>query len=315
MVIAMSALLPHANRMSQSPSQLSVTAAEITRNFGMWQDRASLGPVVVTHHGRARCVLLSANSYEQLSMTSEPGLPVGSQDGLLMQVLAERIDLAFIVLDHQFHISETNTAAAILLGARREDLLAKPLQELWPDFGNSVAEAQIRRAMRTGDTVQVRIHAAAQSIDVKAFPWPGGLGLLVRAAGRDEQLEDVTARASTIDRLLALDGRMGMIRLSARGTIAEADAAFCAMIQIPVERLCGARLPDLALRDNRATVSGLIEDTLSNAGEGRCDAMLIDNDGREIPVHLTFAAIRDGLGSGGALVMVRDCRTASTPSG
>lgn len=315
MVIAMSALLPHANRMNQSPSQLYVTAAEITRNFGMWQDRASLGPVVVTHHGRARCVLLSANSYERLSMPSDPDLPVGGQDGLLMQVLAERIDMAFIVLDQHFHICETNTAAAILLGARRDDLLSRPLQDLWPDFENSVAEAQIRRAMRTGDTVQVRVRVGTQSIDVKAFPWPGGLGLLVRATDRDEQIEDATARASTIDRLLALDGRMGMVRLSARGTIAEADASFCAMIQIPVERLSGARLPDLALRDSRAAVSGLIEETFSGSGEGRCDTVLIDNDGREIPVHMTFAAIRDGLGSGGALVMVRDCRPAAAPNG
>jgi len=313
MVIAMSAL-PHVNRMNQTASQHYVTAAEITRNFGMWQDRASLGPVVVTHHGRARCVLLSANRYEQLSTPSDPDLPAGSQDGLLMQVLAERIDVAFIVLDHHFNICETNTAAAILLGARRDDLLSRPLQDLWPDFEHSVAEAQIRRAMRTGDAVQVRIRAATQSIDVKAFPWPGGLGLLVRATDRDEQLEDATARASTIDRLLALDGRMGMVRLSARGTIAEADASFCAMIQIPVERLSGARLPDLALRDNRATVSSLIEETFSGAGEGRCDAVLVDNGGREIPVHLTFAAIRDGMGSGGALVMVRDCRMATAPA-
>ena len=40
-----------------------VTAGEISRNFGQWQDRALGGPVIVTHHGRPRVVLVSADYY------------------------------------------------------------------------------------------------------------------------------------------------------------------------------------------------------------------------------------------------------------
>lgn len=37
-----------------------VTAGEISRNFGQWQDVALSGPVIVTHHGRPRVVMTSA---------------------------------------------------------------------------------------------------------------------------------------------------------------------------------------------------------------------------------------------------------------
>jgi PAS domain-containing protein len=49
------------------------TAAEVSRSFGRWQDQALAGPVVVTHHGRPRVVVLSALQYEAMTEAQPPG--------------------------------------------------------------------------------------------------------------------------------------------------------------------------------------------------------------------------------------------------
>mgnify|MGYP001111566096 FL=1 len=54
----------------------AVTAAEIIRNFGYWQQQALSHPVTVTHHGRARVTLISTEEYERL--TSGAGAVSGS---------------------------------------------------------------------------------------------------------------------------------------------------------------------------------------------------------------------------------------------
>lgn len=66
------------------------TAAEVSRNFGRWQDQALAGPVVVTHHGRPRVAVISAQQFEALT-EAEPngGLAEESPDAVqLRQTLA-----------------------------------------------------------------------------------------------------------------------------------------------------------------------------------------------------------------------------------
>ena len=41
-----------------------VAAAEVSRNFGRWQDRAQECPVVITSHGRPKACLLSLEHFE-----------------------------------------------------------------------------------------------------------------------------------------------------------------------------------------------------------------------------------------------------------
>ncbi len=287
-------------------SQIRVTAAEITRNFGMWQDRATLTPVIVTHHGRARCVLLSAGRYEQLA---SGGLDAPArQDNLLMQVLAERIDLAFVVIDTHFCICEANTAAAILLGNQREVLIGRTLPEVWLDIRDSIAEAQIKRSMLTGEATQARLRLPGKAAIINAFPWPDGLGLLIRVINGGEDMERSIAEAGAIQRLVTLDRSLSTAKLSMRGTLTEPDPAFCAMTKISPERLSGARLLDLIPRDHRPAASALIEKVLTERQEGNCDSAFITNDGQEVRVHLAIAVINEETGMSGAMVMVRDHR-------
>ena len=55
-----------------------VSAVEFQRNFGMYQDRALVEPVVLTRNGRARLVVLSAEEYHRLRQADRQALPVSA---------------------------------------------------------------------------------------------------------------------------------------------------------------------------------------------------------------------------------------------
>lgn len=57
-----------------SEPETTTTAADLQRNFSLWQDRALRTPVTVTHHGRRRLVLVSAEEYDRLKRRDRQAL-------------------------------------------------------------------------------------------------------------------------------------------------------------------------------------------------------------------------------------------------
>jgi prevent-host-death family protein len=55
-----------------------IPAADFQRNIGHYQDRALVGPVIVTRNGRERIVLLSAEEYRRLKLLDRESLPVSA---------------------------------------------------------------------------------------------------------------------------------------------------------------------------------------------------------------------------------------------
>jgi len=54
----------------------TVTSKEFQRNLGRYQDEALKEPVTITHHGRNRFVLISADEYQQLIKRARTALRV-----------------------------------------------------------------------------------------------------------------------------------------------------------------------------------------------------------------------------------------------
>src|SRR5882757_3896933 len=129
--------------MTEGQAPRYVTAAEITRNFGMWQDRANQAPVVVTHHGRTRCVLLSADAYEAMSSHSGRAMEPGEQAAIEHTLLVERIDEGFLTLDPVLNLRQVNTLAVMMLGRSREMLEGLSLADVIPGIIGGPLEAQL----------------------------------------------------------------------------------------------------------------------------------------------------------------------------
>jgi prevent-host-death family protein len=53
-----------------------VPAAEVQKNFGLYQDQALVAPVAVTKYGRPTVVILAASEYERLKRLDRQALAV-----------------------------------------------------------------------------------------------------------------------------------------------------------------------------------------------------------------------------------------------
>jgi len=78
---------------------LNVTPTEFQQNTGRYQDEALSQPVVITHHGRERLVMLSAEEYHRLKQRDREVLKAGelSEEDLaaLEQTRAPEFSKAF----------------------------------------------------------------------------------------------------------------------------------------------------------------------------------------------------------------------------
>ena len=83
--------------MDHGRKAISVPAAELTRNFGLWQDRSAHGPVFVTHHGRPRVVLMSISTFEGLGKVPPTPSAIGMDP--VTGLLLDRLDEGFVAFD------------------------------------------------------------------------------------------------------------------------------------------------------------------------------------------------------------------------
>lgn len=284
-----------------------VSAAEITRNFGMWQDRAGQGPLVVTHHGRPRCVLISAESYQAIAEASGLGAAgeERARDAIEHALLAERVGAGLVELDRTLAIRGANALGAMMLGLPAGALVGRALAEIAPTLATGLAGARLKRAARDGEEARFECPMPdAGAVSVHAFPWPEGVALLLRRSGLDEQGARIEAEAGALDAALAAHGGVALVRLTVRGTIAGADRAFAALSGFEAERLRGVRAVDLMALGARAELGGVIERVLSGSGPQAIDCRLLVNGGDERAVRIALAPVPEGMAVAGAAMVV-----------
>jgi PAS domain S-box-containing protein len=283
--------------------QYCVTAAEITRNFGMWQDRARDAPVVVTHHGRPRCVLLSANSFNAMRQPENLEARI-SQIGLEQSILAERIDAGFLVLDQLLNVTIANTFASMLFETARDMLTGARLSDLIPDFADSVVEAQLRRALRSREAIHTSVVLNNQQMHLHAFAWPGGLAMTIKPSEGEERSEQMEAENAAFRTLIQMDERVGVATLTVRGTLSKVDEGFASVTGLDAQRLQGTRMLELILRHDRALVGEAIEAVFRGSKRDSVDASLLNNNGEDVPIRILLAALHDRV-EHGMMVMIQ----------
>lgn len=287
--------------MTQIETMQYVSSAELTRNFGAWQDRAARAPLVVTHHGRPRCVLLAADAYAKISHGSaleEYELIVDHAP------LSERIDVGFVILDKTFAVRDLNTLASVMLGTSRDQLVGVPLFTLLPGLAEEPFQTRIRRVLRSDAPARLDLPGwDGRGLHIHAFPWPTGLALTMQAVSEEEEAEAELAGARALRTALDAHGNIGTARLTVRASIAQVDASFARIVGIAPERLEGSRVTDLFAVASRDAVSAALEQVM---GGGRVEALdvrlLVDEGSRTRRIAL--AAWREGYGIGGAVMVL-----------
>lgn len=79
-----------------------VQAAKVQRNFGAYQDRALVEPVIVTKYGRESVVILSAEEYRRLRRLERRALAVTELSEEDIETIAHaEVDHRFAELDRE----------------------------------------------------------------------------------------------------------------------------------------------------------------------------------------------------------------------
>jgi PAS domain-containing protein len=293
--------------MTQNSPMLSVTSAEFVRRFGRWQDRVTMSPIVVTHHGRDRLVMLSMENYRALVCNDDGGAPMANDSTLQLASLLDRMAQGFVAFDNAMRCVAINPVACTYLRNPREAMLGRPLDEFHDDLARSLVHSHLVRAVRHGETDSFEAPSLAYAgtwLHVQTFPYAGGAGCLFRSISGEVENRRQEGTRKAIMASLSAHGAIGFARLSPRATFAEVDEGLAAMAGFSPETLLRVRLTDILLLDQRVSAASEVELVLSEGGTRAFDSALLVNHGGELPVRIAVAAVGGDHASEGAVVMI-----------
>lgn len=286
---------------------LVVSAGEISRNFGQWQDKALAGPVIVTHHGRSRVVLISAEHYAALE-TGGVSRGVEEEDETTFETslaaVLDHTNEAFMALDSRLHVTAVNHVLESLVGRSASQMLGRFWEDIFPGNARAVVGEQLRRALRTGDTVDFETateNGGGRHYLVRAFPYPGGVAaLIMNKTAEHEAARELNAARATEAALSAMS-RVMIVRLNVRGVLTEVGADFVTLTGFSRDELLTCRLTDIVQPRDRATLGKALEAILQGAGPQELATTLLVKNGDERPVRIGAAAIFNELSPDGVV--------------
>lgn len=272
-----------------------VTAGEISRNFGRWQDKAMETPVVVTHHGRPRVVMIASDHYRPAEQAS-PNLPdaAGAKLGALMNQIAE----AFLALDADLRIMAVNPVFEAYVGRAAFQIVGRLWVEVFPKLEGSLLHEHYRRVLRTGEVAEFEVASVmypGRVVTQTVFPYGGGVAaLFVNRTGERERERQIEV-ANSIEQLARAIPGLSLIEVNIRGGIAKVDGRFSALSGFDTDALVRFRLADIVLPRDRSRLLASIDQALEDEAIPSLRTCILSRDGQEKEVIMTLAPIRQGL--------------------
>lgn len=280
------------------------TAGEVSRNFGQWQDVALTGPVVITHHGRPRVVLLSADRFASWNEGAQGAAPSAEDQAAATsrEALLEHVSEGFIALDATLRVTRVNTVFEALLGRSADHLVGANWSELFPLPTQSVIAEQMRRVLRTGEAVEFEADSTVQAgrcYGVCVFPFPGGVAALFDNRTEEHNLRNRLRHARAMRAATAALPRLAVARLNIRGVLVEMDDDFLRLAGFSSAELLDCRLTDVIRPNDRRALTQALEKVLQGCPAARMTTALLVKAGDEHQIELSIAPIlRDGAADG-----------------
>lgn len=156
-----------------------VSASQLVRRFGHWQNVANERPVFVLHHGNPRWALMSMPLLSNLTDRADHDARA-SRLAALHDLTLDHMRVMMIVVDRALIVTEINPAARAHLSLAVEDAVGRPLAGILPPA---------RRALLTDAAARVRDSGTAERFDfesrlfarrrlhVRLAPFDGGAAL------------------------------------------------------------------------------------------------------------------------------------------
>ena len=282
-------------------SKEAVTAAEIIRNFGFWQQQALIKPVTITHHGRARVMLISIDEHERLTAAvaasgGAPAVEQSSGTGAGVAVLDNMAE-GFVLFDRDLRVVQMNRVAEAYYGVDREMLAGKTIATLFPQTANSVANEWIARVQRTGEIATFEMTSsmfADRRLSVRVFPCRDMTALLFLNITEQEHLRDQTVEWRAARQAIRTHEGISLITLDSRGKPIAVDAEFTRLTGFEAAGLAQSRIFDIVAPGSRRRLQQAFEDLMSTNHLAHVDVDIMVRAGGERRVAISMApVIRD----------------------
>ncbi|MDO9338629.1 MAG: PAS domain-containing protein [Caulobacter sp.] len=289
-----------------------VTAAEISRNFGRWQDRALESPVIVTHHGRPRVILIASDQYRPGPDVADAPDTCNARLGALINTVSE----AFMAMDSDLRFTAVNPVFEAYVGRAAVQVIGRLWTEVFPELENSVLHEHYRRVLRTGEIAEFEVASVlfpGRIVTQRVFPYGGGVAALFHNRTLERERELAVEEAAAIERLARATPGLSLIELNLRGGLSRVDDRFAALSGFGREALLSFRLADIVRPKDRSRLLASIDMAIEGEGAPSLRTWLLSRDGHEEPVTLTFASIlRHGRSAGLKVAVLQ--REPTTPA-
>jgi prevent-host-death family protein len=229
------------------------TSAEVSRNFGEWQDRAMTTPVQITHHGRPRAVLLSVEAYERLLGGAEG--PLGDAEATelahALKAVLSGMGEGFIAVDAALRVTGVNAGIEAFLGRAESQLVGLPFVALDPaNPANDVVVDRLRWVLRAGEPIRFQARtelggAGLRILQLNAFPYRGGVGITYRNITQFEALKEELVEVRSEREALAAQCGVAIAAVNPMGFFVRANTAACKQFGFDETRLRDVRFADL----------------------------------------------------------------------
>lgn len=275
------------NLDSMSPgNEVCVTASELVRQFGLWQERALQQPVFVLRRGRPSLVLTSLDLMRRLCAPHQA--PISAP---LSTLLMDMVREAILVIDATGRIDDVNRAARLAFAIEG----ASAAQSLSRLFGDAVGRYLLdlaERARRLGVTEQAEIALGPRRFRMVLAPHGDRTILLADDTSAIDDGDAAAGRLSAIESAADALGDTAWVRINLRGYIDAIGATLPEITGIDRPTLLSVRVATLLDPANRAEMTAAIEAVIGDGATRRIRGRLQRREGTLLPVVISLAAAR-----------------------
>jgi len=285
-----------------------VTAAELVRSFPQWREQARQDAVIVSNHGRHTHVLVGIEIWEQLHTAIGSAAAAESTDSqATVFEFADWIDDAVILCDDQLNVLFANRVAHAICRRPAKSLAGRPLNAALPEIEATLLDVHMRRTMVASEPSAADIPSPftpGSWLRIQTFPLGRQNVIVFRDITEDVQRHRMADVKATILDTMVGHGAIGYVRLSVRATIDRVEGCFADMLGLPVERLSGLALADIADKSSRAELRKAIEEVLANGVPRRIEAGFLGNDGEVRVMTVAMNPLHGAYGGEGAICLM-----------
>ena len=214
--------------------------------------------------------------------------------------ILESISEAIMAIDKEWRYTYVNTAAELVTGHRREELLGQTRLEMFPGIAGTSFDMMFRRAMEERVTVHLEEYYAPSGkwLAETVCPSPGGVVVHVQDITDRKRADEALRKSEERFRRYFELGLIGMALTSRTKRILEVNEEICRILGYERSELLGMTWVELTHQDDRAAEDRFFSRVLAGEINGySLDKRFIRKDGEVVYATVAIKCLRNADGS------------------